>query len=58
MSFHHLPVASGTCVFCREADKIISWLTSDGALGVCDVCSYALRHAWQKQRGEVRALGS
>ena len=56
MSFHHLPVASGTCVFCREADRIISWLTSDGALGVCDVCSYALRHAWQKQRGE--ALGA
>jgi hypothetical protein len=53
VSFHHLPPTRGTCVFCGETERIISWPTSDGGLGVCDLCTYALRHAWQKLRGEL-----
>jgi hypothetical protein len=53
MSFNHLPPTRGTCVYCGETERIVSWPTSDGGLGVCDLCAYALRHTWQKLRGEL-----
>ena len=59
MSFGCQLILRGTCIFCRETERVLTWSTcSDGGLGVCDLCSYALRHAWQKQRGELVAAAS
>ena len=42
--------ASGTCVYCRRSRLVIQPV--EGEAGVCDVCSYALRGAWQEAQGE------
>jgi len=55
MSFACQPTTQGTCIFCRETELVIPWQSSDGGLGVCDLCSYALRHTWRKLRGELVA---
>lgn len=59
-----LPAEVGTCLFCGERETVVrSKNTVDAGLGifatdagnmggVCDVCSYALRHVWQRARGE------
>lgn len=52
--------AKGTCLFCSSAEPnavIAPTMFSSidrklGPVGVCDVCSYALRHAWQRAQGE------
>ena len=52
--------AKGTCLFCSSAEPntviaptIFSSIDRKlGPVGVCDVCSYALRHAWQRAQGE------
>ena len=48
---------AGTCLFCGEANlKVVtSTLITYGVppCGVCDLCSYALRHAWKRELGEV-----
>ena len=47
----------GTCLYCGgERDDVIAPAGTVAAtlqLGVCDVCSYALQHAWRRSRGEV-----
>jgi len=48
-------VRNGTCLYCQEPLPIIGPLRAlpphiDS--GVCDVCSYALRHSWQRTQGE------
>jgi hypothetical protein len=50
-------VVKGTCLFCRKTESIIHATDHDvllyglGALGVCDVCSFALGHAWNRSMG-------
>ena len=44
------PARQGTCLCCQQTTPIITPSASE--VGVCDVCSYALRHAWQRAQGE------
>ena len=44
------PARQGTCLCCQQTTPIITPSASE--VGVCDVCSYALRHAWQLAQGE------
>jgi hypothetical protein len=53
----------GECIYCSEDKALIVpskrvWSPGKGPkrtryLGVCDLCSYALRHAWKRELGEI-----
>ena len=48
----------GTCLYCHAPETIIraadcESLPAEGLLGVCDVCSFALSHAWNRAMGRV-----
>jgi hypothetical protein len=48
-------VVKGTCLFCQKAESIIRAIWADGVntcdYGVCDVCAFALEHAWNRAMG-------
>lgn len=44
------PPHKGPCLCCHETIAVIG--PADGEQGFCDVCSHALRHAWQRAQGE------
>jgi len=44
------PARQGSCLYCRQTTLTIAPSASE--VGICDVCSYALRHAWQRSQGE------
>jgi hypothetical protein len=47
----------GTCIYCGEVSKVIASVATM-VVGVCDLCSYALRHAWKRELGEIVASSS
>ena len=40
----------GICLYCERSRLVIP--LAEGGSGICDVCSYALRGAWQEAQGE------
>ena len=60
LAHSHFMVVTGRCLGCGEAGQkvVVSREPIVATLGVCDLCSYAIRHAWKRELGEVVAATS
>jgi hypothetical protein len=55
----------GSCLYCGHEDTVVVVAppveykaTGPSFMGVCDLCSYALRHVWKRELGEIVAATS